>query len=617
MGRRLAVVMFSMAIVISGIVAAQAAGETLDPDFSDDGLVFEDFDEYDVATAVLVDNQGRLLVGGSARDGGSGVNGVILRYLPDGSPDTSFGGDGQVTLTGPAGNFGIASMAFDASGSIVAVGQVLGGGFTSRMAAVRVDSSGVVDALFGASGYAIFDFYADYSSLNDVKVSASGAIVIAGSTGDTSNRAIGIGRLLSDGSLDRSFSSDGMTGLSVGYGWNGSSAVLTDAAGRVTVVGWSDLSPTTWVMTRLEEDGDPDPTFGSGGLIVEYLDGYAFPGDAVLKDDGKIVVVGSVRTGHDNYAIAQFNADGSLDKSFGSDGVTLIEPADGDGILNGVALLADGRIVAVGQNKLAGGGSSAIMIVTDKDGNLALSRGSSRITSLTVGVIGGFDSHLGVAVKPTGEVVAVGQEDPNTDNLPYSIGSTDFLVAQYLAPSFDTFVDDDGSVFEADIEWLAGEGITQGCNPPVNDMFCPNDAVTRGQMAAFLVRALGLTDDGGGNSFVDDDGSVFESSIAKLAAAGITQGCNPPDNDMFCPNDAVTREQMAAFLVRALGYSDDGGGDIFDDDDGSIFETQIDKLATAGVTRGCNPPANTMFCPTDEVTRGQMAAFLRRALAGS
>ncbi len=110
----------------------------------------------------------------------------------------------------------------------------------------------------------------------------------------------------------------------------------------------------------------------------------------------------------------------------------------------------------------------------------------------------------------------------------------------------------DGSTFAADIEWLANEGITKGCNPPTNDRFCPKDPVTREQMAAFLVRALGLTDDGGGNTFVDDDGSVFENDIAKLAAAGITKGCNPPTNDRFCPKDPVTREQMAAFLHRAL-----------------------------------------------------------------
>ncbi len=184
----------------------------------------------------------------------------------------------------------------------------------------------------------------------------------------------------------------------------------------------------------------------------------------------------------------------------------------------------------------------------------------------------------------------------------------DFTTAQ-------RFVDTVGLVFEQDIEWLSGAAITAGCNPPINDLYCPNDFVTRGQMAAFLVRALGLTDAGSGDLFIDDDGSIFESSIDKLGTAGVTLGCNPPTNDQFCPSDLVTRGQMAAFLVRAIGYTDDGDGNLFDDDDGSVFESAIDKLGTAGVTRGCNPPANTQFCPSDFVTRGQMAAFLQRALS--
>ncbi|MDJ0954465.1 MAG: S-layer homology domain-containing protein [Acidimicrobiia bacterium] len=175
------------------------------------------------------------------------------------------------------------------------------------------------------------------------------------------------------------------------------------------------------------------------------------------------------------------------------------------------------------------------------------------------------------------------------------------------------FIDIASSQFVDDIVWLSGESITKGCNPPSNSRYCPTATVTRGEMAAFLVRALGLTDNGGGNNFVDDDGSVFENDIAKLAAAGITKGCNPPVNDRFCPGDRVTREQMAAFLVRAYGLTDNGGSNTFIDDDGSIFENDIAKLATAGITKGCNPPANTEFCPYSAVTREQMAAFLHRA----
>jgi len=181
-------------------------------------------------------------------------------------------------------------------------------------------------------------------------------------------------------------------------------------------------------------------------------------------------------------------------------------------------------------------------------------------------------------------------------------------------PGPGSFVDDDGSVFEGDIEWLAATGITKGCNPPTNDRFCPDDFVTRGQMAAFLVRGMGYTDDGGGDLFIDDDDSIFEGDIDRLGTAGVTKGCNPPTNDRFCPTDLVTRGQMGAFLVRALGLTDDGGGDLFIDDDGSSFEKDIDILGTAGVTKGCNPPVNDRFCPNDFVTRGQMAAFLHRAL---
>jgi len=132
-------------------------------------------------------------------------------------------------------------------------------------------------------------------------------------------------------------------------------------------------------------------------------------------------------------------------------------------------------------------------------------------------------------------------------------------------------------------------------------------------MAAFLVRALALPA-AAADYFVDDEVSIFEDDINRLAESGITKGCNPPANNRYCPDSNVTREQMAAFLVRALTLTDDGGGNTFIDDDGSIFETDIAKLAAIGITKGCNPPANTRYCPKDNVLRDQMASFLARAL---
>lgn len=177
------------------------------------------------------------------------------------------------------------------------------------------------------------------------------------------------------------------------------------------------------------------------------------------------------------------------------------------------------------------------------------------------------------------------------------------------------FTDDDGSVHEANIELIAAAGITKGNNPPDNDEFGPDGVVTRGQMAAFLTRAFGLqipTTD----FFTDDDASIFEDEINAVAAVGITLGCNPPSNDNFCPNDVVTRGQMASFLVRATGL---GAAplDLFTDDAGSVHEGDINSIRMAGITVGCNPPASDLFCDEAPVLREQMATFISRTFGWS
>lgn len=170
--------------------------------------------------------------------------------------------------------------------------------------------------------------------------------------------------------------------------------------------------------------------------------------------------------------------------------------------------------------------------------------------------------------------------------------------------TWDNYFDDTfDSQFSADIIWLAEHSITGGCDIA---LFCPTDDVTRGQMAAFLDRALHLPPTST-DFFTDDDDSIYEPSINRLAAAGITAGCTATE---FCPTDFVTRGQMAAFLDRGF-HLPPTGTDFFTDDDSSIFEPNINRLAEAGITGGCTA---TTFCPTANVTRGQMAAFLHRAL---
>jgi len=171
------------------------------------------------------------------------------------------------------------------------------------------------------------------------------------------------------------------------------------------------------------------------------------------------------------------------------------------------------------------------------------------------------------------------------------------------------FIDTSSSVFHETAKWLAEQNITEGCNPPQNHRYCPGDNVSRGQMAVFFARAFDLPGTGQ-DFFDDDDGLFYEAAANRMAAGGITVGCGP---DSYCGERDISRGEMAAMLARALSLPP-AGVDRFIDDEGSVFEGAINKIAAAGITVGCNPPANDRFCPAKRVTRGEMAAFIKRAL---
>lgn len=160
-------------------------------------------------------------------------------------------------------------------------------------------------------------------------------------------------------------------------------------------------------------------------------------------------------------------------------------------------------------------------------------------------------------------------------------------------------------------------GITGGCaTSPLR--YCPDAGVTRGQMAVFLMRAMkgqGYSPaPATGARFGDVPVShPFASWIEAFADAGITSGCG---NGNFCPDGAVTRDQMAVFLMRAKfgkGYTPPAPTGVFSDVPvGSLFAPWIEALAASGITGGCG---NGHYCPSSAVTRAQMAVFLVRAFA--
>lgn len=169
-------------------------------------------------------------------------------------------------------------------------------------------------------------------------------------------------------------------------------------------------------------------------------------------------------------------------------------------------------------------------------------------------------------------------------------------------PPAGTFCDTDGHFHEDNIDKIAAAGITQG---DADGCFRPDAPVTRGQVAAFIDRAYDLAP--GTATFCDTAGTTHEASIAAVADAGIAEGRT---DGCYRPGDSVTRGQMASFIARAEGLTA-GGAATFCDIAGTTHEGNIVAIADAGIAQGDNAGC---FNPGDDVTRGQMATFLARAL---
>ena len=215
--------------------------------------------------------------------------------------------------------------------------------------------------------------------------------------------------------------------------------------------------------------------------------------------------------------------------------------------------------------------------------------GSGAVRTVTLASTNPTDGQLTVAIKADSVLDLAGNAGP-------------LEAVAALPMTILPFTDITASPFIDDIVWLTHEGITSGCG---TRRFCPDATVTREQMASFLARALDLPSTAV-DHFIDDETSPHEVDINRLAAAGVTTGCAP---DHFCPTATLTRGQMASFLARAYDLPS-SAEDPFEDDDGSVHEADINRLAAAGITTGCDA---TRFCPDGLVTRGQMAAFLHRS----
>lgn len=349
-----------LAASLLATVPAQAAPGDLDPTFSGDGKQLTSIRVSAYGNGVAIQSDGKIVAAGGSYAGAGGTHDFALaRYMPDGSLDTSFDGDGKLTTDFGGGvAYGVA---LQPDGKIVAVGGGAGGFSFARYNAV-----GSLDTSFDGDGKRTTDFGGGWAS--GVALQSDGKIVAVGyATGFGAEGDFALARYNADGSLDASFSGDGSQTTDIG-GDEGASDVAIQRDGKIVAVGSSYSfigSSTDAVVARYNPDGSLDPSFGTfAGFQLTSVSGLDRAGGVALQPDGKIVAVGAT---NEDFLLARYNPNGSPDATFSDDGTQTTDFGESDGA-GGVALQPDGKIVVAGATS-SGGGPSALALARYQAGS--------------------------------------------------------------------------------------------------------------------------------------------------------------------------------------------------------------------------------------------------------
>ena len=281
---------------------------------------------------------------------------ALARYNPNGSLDPSFSGDGKQT-TDLGGLDEANAVALQGDGKIVAVGGAgtpsassTGQGADDVFALARYNPNGSLDTSFSGDGKQTTDFGGFNDKATAVALQGDGKIVVVGSGGSdvTGNSDLAVARYNPNGSLDTSFSGDGKQTTDFGD-LDEAAGVAIQPDGKIVAVGFANTAFDfeNFVLARYNADGSLDTSFSGDGTQTTDFGADDRATGVALQGDGKIVAVGRGGTG-DDFALARYNPDGSLDASFSGDGMQTTD-FGGDDRANGVALQGDGKIVAVGR----------------------------------------------------------------------------------------------------------------------------------------------------------------------------------------------------------------------------------------------------------------------------
>ncbi len=413
----------SLLIGLSVPADVQAAPGDLDPTFGSGGTVITDSGGFDAATALVLQPDGKIVVAGFSFAPGVS-NFILARYNADGSLDGGFGSEGMVSTN--LGGFDQAfALALQPDGKIVVAGLCCAG---PKFALARYNADGSLHASFGNGGKVTTDF-GGAAFASALALQPDGKIVVAGSAGPGSGN-FALVRYNADGSLDAGFGNGGKVTTDFG-GAAFASALALQPDGKIVAAGFFHPQPpignSSFALARYNADGGLDLSFGLGGTVLTDFSGAAEAHALALQPDGKIVAAGfSVVFNITHFALARYNAEGSLDPSFGSGGKVAAN-FGGLAAAAALALQPDGKIVVAGTTVVDRSkffnGSFFTLARYNAEGSLDAGFGSGIEFTTALRNLG-LDQASALALQPDGKIVVAG-----LSRLP--VGESNLALARY------------------------------------------------------------------------------------------------------------------------------------------------------------------------------------------
>lgn len=382
---------------------ADAQSGVLDPTFGAGGVVVASLgpnDEFGEALAIQADD--RIVVAGYALAANDDF--AVARFNLDGTLDTSFGGTGAV-VTPIGGDVDRAfAVAVQPDQKIVVAGFRRQEG-VEAFALARYLPDGTLDPTFDGDGKVVTAIGSLEDTAYAIAVQGDGKIVAAGFTRTAQNKDLALVRYLPDGSLDPTFGAAGKAVLPIG-GDDEAAAIALQGDGKIVVAGYTSVAGRDLLVARFTAAGVPDATFnGTGFRVVEFGTGNSFGEGVVLEPGGGILAAGHAHVGSvDHFAVTRLTANGALDPTLAGTG-QLTTPVGTTAQGQAIALDANGRFVVAGTARIAGNDDLAI-VRYNANGSLDTTFGGTGIVTQPLGT--GADQGKAIAIQSDAKVLAAG-----------------------------------------------------------------------------------------------------------------------------------------------------------------------------------------------------------------